>query len=100
MAGQLKWGGGVKGRAIKPFFSNLPTAIKLKGGGLSLNGPAIPYVFKFHFSSPQNLPFFAENNKKYIFFDNTCLTLSVSDPDPDPVGSVSFGQIRIHFRKR
>ena len=25
---------------------------------------------------------------------------SVSDPDADPVGSVSFSRIRFHFRKR
>ena len=45
MAGPLRGGGGVKGRAIKePFFQSykVSTAIKLEGGGgLCLNGPAI-----------------------------------------------------------
>ena len=49
MAGTLRGGRGVKGRAIKKkitffrtFFPNVPTAIKLEGGGgLGINGPAI-----------------------------------------------------------
>ena len=47
MAGPLRGGGGVKGRAIKEkklFFdlSKISRAIKIEGGGgLGLNGPAI-----------------------------------------------------------
>ena len=60
MAGPLRGGGGVKGRAIKekPFFQR-PLRELFFG---------FPYVFKFHFNSAQNLHFFLKiiKNKLYI----------------------------------
>ena len=59
---------------------------EIGGQGFKLKSFIIVKFIHFHYS--------------YINERINIHTISVSDPNPDPVGSVSLGRIRIHFRKR